>query len=104
MDFDPLHLSFVCGDKPFHTQPHLNKKPVWGSRARVIKNFMNQLCVGNGESAPFSYACRNTQVSECVEFEESAPFSYTCRNSQVSECIGYEESVPFSYTCRASAI
>ena len=52
------------------------------------------------KSAPFSYTCRNFQVSDCAEFEESAPFSYTCRNFQVSVCVEFEESAPFSYTCR----
>ena len=28
--------SSESANKQFHTQPHLNKKPVWGSRARVI--------------------------------------------------------------------
>ena len=54
--------------------------------------------------APFSYTCRNSEVSECVELEELAPFSYTCRNSDVSECVEFEDSAPFSYTCRNSDI
>ena len=62
------------------------------------------MVVSKSHEAPFSYTCRNSQVSECVGFEESVPFSYTCRKSQVSQCVEFQESAPFSYTCHDSQV